>query len=341
MPRTQIFIAAVVLLAANIACKRAATPAPLVIHVLRDPTAIFAAGLRQADREFALSNPHLRNGKWFMVASNEGGSFLPMLRRFIESTPDLLILDSSEDIPSVDAVHNQLTKPILVCGQHPAYIPTSVSGDSREAAQMYLQFLVSRCGVTTVTDTTAEVQGVYKDPNRPPCTSARCEKIKAFLKSHYCGESPAGNGPDDGCDTRGFKKPVPGNMITAEYFCDWNDASGTSKCQQRSLPSSSVRAILIREMRKVGLPPRASNEVHFTVLESPSSGWSLMAANYDHVSGTDLTLCQVVVAADRSGQVHALRKVLLQKTGADTSDVTTWSPVDIQTWMVTESWKSY
>lgn len=36
----------------------------------------------------------------------------------------------------------------------------------------------------------------------PPCTSAYCKKVKSFLKKHYCGESPAGNGPDDGCDLR-------------------------------------------------------------------------------------------------------------------------------------------
>jgi len=34
----------------------------------------------------------------------------------------------------------------LVCGLNPACIPNSVSGEQREAAQMYLQFVVSQCG---------------------------------------------------------------------------------------------------------------------------------------------------------------------------------------------------
>ena len=167
-----------------------------------------------------------------------------------------------------------------------------------------------------------------KDPHRPACASARCRKIKFFLKSHYCGESPFGNGPDDGCDIRSSKKQVPGTKVLADYVCKWNDAEGTSRCQQRGKPSPKARDILLSEMRKVGLPATAEEEVHFTVLKS-TSGWSLMAANYDHVSGADLTLCQVVVVADQSGQAHVLRKVPLRKTDAYVPEVTTWSTVDI------------
>ena len=63
-----------------------------------------------------------------------------------------------------------------------------------------------------------------KDPNRPPCTSARCEATKKFLKDHYCGESPFGNGPDDGCDLRVEKKTVATTKVTAHYKCEWNAA---------------------------------------------------------------------------------------------------------------------
>jgi hypothetical protein len=44
-----------------------------------------------------------------------------------------------------------------------------------------------------------------KDPHRPACTSAPCKKIESFLRAHFCGASPAGNGPENGCDTRLFK----------------------------------------------------------------------------------------------------------------------------------------
>jgi hypothetical protein len=88
--------------------------------------------------------------------------------------------------------------------------------------------------------------------------------------------------------------------------------------------------MLLREMRRVGLPQgdEAEKEVRFTVLES-DSGWSLMAADYDHISGTDLTLCQVIIVVDQTGKLHVVRKVPLRKTNADAPEVTTWSPVDL------------
>src|SRR5256885_16282539 len=89
-----------------------------------------------------------------------------------------------------------------------------------------------------------------KDPHRPSCTSKRCEQIKSFLKQHYCGE-PVGNGPDDSCDTRGVKKPVQTTQITADYECNWNETDGSSKCAQKSEPSSEVRALLLREMGRI------------------------------------------------------------------------------------------
>src|SRR6478752_729406 len=44
-----------------------------------------------------------------------------------------------------------------------------------------------------------------KDPHRPACTSAPCQKIETFLRSKFCGASPFGNGPRNGCDTRSAK----------------------------------------------------------------------------------------------------------------------------------------
>jgi hypothetical protein len=82
-----------------------------------------------------------------MVATNEGNSFAMLLKRFSEVVPELLILDSQTAVPEEPAVRNQLGKAELVCGQHPAFIPTSVSGESREASQKYLRFLVSHCEV--------------------------------------------------------------------------------------------------------------------------------------------------------------------------------------------------
>jgi hypothetical protein len=135
-----------ILLAAAICCRRSAPPSPLVIHVVRDASARFAEQLRQADFKFSLTHPQLKSGKPIIVATNEGNSFPMLLNRFSDSMPEVLILDSQAGIPDDPAVRNQLGKSELVCGQHPAFIPTTVSGEVREASEMYLRFLVSHCG---------------------------------------------------------------------------------------------------------------------------------------------------------------------------------------------------
>ena len=144
MLRVHLLLAAVVFLTS---CRRSEPPVPLIIHVLRDPSASFARTLRNADLQFALTKPHLKSGKGIMVATNEGDSFPKLLRRFADSIPDLLILDSQVDMPDDPDIRNRVGKAELVCGWHPAFIPTSVSGELREASEMYLQFLASHCNV--------------------------------------------------------------------------------------------------------------------------------------------------------------------------------------------------
>lgn len=81
-------------------------------------------------------------------------------------------------------------------------------------------------------------------------------------------------------------------------------------------------------MRLLGLPQGAEHEVYFKILKSPS-GLAVMEGTYTHVSGLELTFCEVVVIADAKG-VHVLRKVPIQKAeNVDAANFTTWSPVDI------------
>jgi hypothetical protein len=174
----------------------------------------------------------------------------------------------------------------------------------------------------------ANGQSEPEDANRPPCTSARCKKIKAFLRAHYCGESPFGNGPYDGCDTRGLKKTVRGTKRTVDYICTWNEATSHRKCEQKGQPSSKERRILISEMRRIGLPQGAEEKVQFIVLNS-TSGLSLMSAEYEDSSGPELVYCRVIIATNQNRQVYVLRKVPVEKTDADKMDATTWTPVDI------------
>ena len=168
-----------------------------------------------------------------------------------------------------------------------------------------------------------------KDPHRPACTSAPCQKIESFLKAHFCGASPFGNGPDNGCDTRSAKQLITGVNVIAAFDCQTDVTDGRPKCRQRSVPSPAVRSILVREMRRLGLPARAEKDVYFTVWQPSSAKWLLAAADYGQANGSDLALCQVILAVGPGGRVQALRKVKFQKTNADVPTVATWFPLGI------------
>jgi hypothetical protein len=171
-----------------------------------------------------------------------------------------------------------------------------------------------------------QLEGQTEDPHRPACTSAQCKQIKSFVKAHYCGKTQ-GNGPDDSCEIRHMKTLGTDIKVVADFECEW--VQDVRKCQQHKQPSSKVRSILVGELRRLGLPDKRSGEVFFNVWESPSSGWSLAEAYYDHLMGSDLTLSQVIAIIDQSSRMQVLRKVPFQKTDADKPTVTTWSLVDI------------
>jgi hypothetical protein len=78
-----------------------------------------------------------------MTATCEGSSFSQLLTR-VDLTSALLILDKETDLLDQD-VRGKLGPPRLVCGGHPAFVPDGVSGEEREAATMYLDFLTIHC----------------------------------------------------------------------------------------------------------------------------------------------------------------------------------------------------
>jgi hypothetical protein len=167
------------------------------------------------------------------------------------------------------------------------------------------------------------------DPHRPACASGPCQKIESFLKSDFCGASPFGKGPPNGCDTRSAKQLVTGVSVMAAFDCEWSVTNGRPKCHQRTGPPPAIRSILLREMRRLGLPMKAEKDVYFTVWQPSSAKWLLAAADYGQANGSDLALCQVILVIDAGGHVQTLRKVRFQKTNAYVPTVTTWFPMGI------------
>jgi len=87
-----------------------------------------------------------------MVANTEGG-FQMLLERMIREGvdkygPEVLILESETNVPQDAAIRQQLGTPQLVCGSHPAFIPVPVSGEPREASEMYLHYVVAHCDIS-------------------------------------------------------------------------------------------------------------------------------------------------------------------------------------------------
>jgi hypothetical protein len=76
------------------------------------------------------------------------------------------------------------------------------------------------------------------DSHRPACANAQCRKTKSFLKTHYCGESPYGNGPDDGCLITPPKKLRAEINVRADFNCAWSESKQTTQCQQKGEPSN-------------------------------------------------------------------------------------------------------
>jgi hypothetical protein len=167
------------------------------------------------------------------------------------------------------------------------------------------------------------------DPHRPACIDDQCRKISSFLKAHYCGESPYGNGPEDTCQITIPKGPRPGIDIVADFECEWSDAKGAMDCKQHGEPSSSIRRVLIRELRRLGLPAKANGQTYFTIWRSTASGWSLAAAYYSRAAHSTVELCQVIVVIDQGSHVLVLRRLPFQKTDLERPAVTQWYPIDL------------
>ncbi|MGB8128172.1 MAG: hypothetical protein WCG81_00090 [Candidatus Angelobacter sp.] len=122
---------------------------------------------------------------------------------------------------------------------------------------------------------------------------------------------------------------LTGVNVVAAFDCETNVTDGRPKCRQRSQPSPPIRTILLREMRRLGLPAKAEKDIYFTVWQPSSAKWFLAAADYGEANGSSLALCQVILVINPGGHVQVLRKVKFQKTNANKPTITTWFPLGI------------
>ena len=168
-----------------------------------------------------------------------------------------------------------------------------------------------------------------RDPHRPTCTTRRCLQIKSYLKAHYCGELPYGNGPDDGCQIVDPRGEQPNVQAIAKWSCDFDTKTNEQVCRQQGQVSASIRRIVERQMEPLGLAPAHNSGLGFTVLKSTSAGWSVVEGNYYRLEGENATFCQVVLTVSDGGYVQVLRKHRCRKSNADVGEGTSWSALGI------------
>lgn len=167
------------------------------------------------------------------------------------------------------------------------------------------------------------------DQHRPACSDAHCRSVESFVKANYCGASPFGNGPDDGCEIEAAGKPRTGIEVVAAYECHWSESTQAALCRQHGQPPATIRNTLIVELHRVGLPAKAIGETYFAVWKSAHSGWSIAEAYYSRSVGSDIELCEVIAVVDESSHVIVLHELPFQKTDVDKPAVTQWALVDL------------
>jgi tetratricopeptide (TPR) repeat protein len=102
-----------------------------------------------------------------VIATNEGDSYDKLLRRVGDMPPTLLVVDPHSDLPADVAALVRPATPVPVCGGA-FYIANAISGDERDAAELYLRFVETHCHGTVTVDWKAELAkaeaGIAKDP---------------------------------------------------------------------------------------------------------------------------------------------------------------------------------
>ena len=121
----------------------------VVVHLLRNLSSTNGSELDRRILDFQGSDPRLKTGQPIMVES-ETGDYHQLLDKQTNSNTDvdLIVLDSPDDAKSNAAVMSQMASAVNVCAglkacptNIPAIIPTQITGDNREAAEDFRNFL--------------------------------------------------------------------------------------------------------------------------------------------------------------------------------------------------------
>jgi hypothetical protein len=132
------------------ACKPKPKSPTVVVRVLRDLRSIYGSELDRRILEFQGSNPRLPTGEP-VVISSATGDYKDMLEKQSGSSQniDVIILDAPDDAQASSALELALPQAANICAgvkacpaNVPAIIPQQITGTERQAAQMFVDFLL-------------------------------------------------------------------------------------------------------------------------------------------------------------------------------------------------------
>ncbi len=121
----------------------------IAVRLLRDLRSVHGSELDRRILDFEGSNPRVKSGQHIVIQSNTG-EYKDMLSRQNDSTDnvDLIILDAPDDAQASPSLELALPHAANVCtglkacpANIPAIIPSQITGNRREAAQVFVAFL--------------------------------------------------------------------------------------------------------------------------------------------------------------------------------------------------------
>lgn len=119
---------------------------PVVVRVFFDTSGPSSRWVRDMISQFSLERPRVADGRPIMIATYETHAYGQDLGRLSDLRPQLVILSSPSDADLTGPAREQLGSPLHVCSERisdQAYIPEWVSSRDREAADIFLRYLVA------------------------------------------------------------------------------------------------------------------------------------------------------------------------------------------------------
>jgi len=127
------------------ACNRSKQESPIVVHVLRDANGSSATRINHALLVFN-GTRFTRTGHPITIATLERRDYPDTVKVFADQCCDLIVLDSPGDVLLDPKLRPELAQARNLCSGrqvYPAFVPSWIIGEQREAAQMFLDFLTS------------------------------------------------------------------------------------------------------------------------------------------------------------------------------------------------------